>query len=256
MANEHWTDRLSEYLDGELNAAERAACEAHLEECSDCAGTLEELRALVSGAALLPDVPPRRDLWPGIERRLPPRTGEAAAETGRTPARLGAAGSAAMGPVGSTAVEDDRVVSLASRRRVSVTVPQLAAAAIALILFSAGSVWLMLPISPPRAPQVATAPGSATRGAATATPVSFTTAYEEAVTDLEAEFEQRRADLDPATVRVVEENLAIIDRAIVEARRALEQDPSSGFLTSHLAGTMRKKVDLLRRVAALEQTEI
>ena len=53
------------------------------------------------------------------------------------------------------------------------------------------------------------------------------------------------------TVRVLEENLAIIDRAIADARTALEQDPASRYLNGHLGRTLRRKVDLLQRAATL-----
>ena len=33
--HEEWTDQLSDYLDGELSADERAAVEAHLRGCAD-----------------------------------------------------------------------------------------------------------------------------------------------------------------------------------------------------------------------------
>ena len=36
-------ERLSEYLDDELDAAERAAVEAHLAECGECRADLEAL---------------------------------------------------------------------------------------------------------------------------------------------------------------------------------------------------------------------
>jgi len=54
--------------------------------------------------------------------------------------------------------------------------------------------------------------------------------------------------LDTATVRIVRKNLAVIDRAISEARMALRNDPGNAYLNLHLANTMRRKVDLLRRV--------
>ena len=40
----HWTDRLSEYQDGELSPAEHAACDAHLAECEMCRTVLRELQ--------------------------------------------------------------------------------------------------------------------------------------------------------------------------------------------------------------------
>ena len=45
--NDQWTDRLSEYVDGELAAGERTALEAHLATCAECRATLEELRRVV-----------------------------------------------------------------------------------------------------------------------------------------------------------------------------------------------------------------
>ncbi len=221
---EHWTDRLSDYLDGDLDAPDRDACEAHLERCPSCAATLEELRAVVAEAALLPDLPPERDLWPAIEGQLEPRK----------------------------STRSTRVFTFPSlpTRRVSFSIPQLAAAAIALIMISAGSVWLLVPAETGPA-VVARAPA---QGAAI--PVVMTDAYEETVRELEAEFGRRRPDLDPETIRVVEANLAIIDAAIAEARAALAEDPSSAFLNTHLASAMRQKVQLLRQAATIETTEI
>jgi hypothetical protein len=52
-------------------------------------------------------------------------------------------------------------------------------------------------------------------------------------------------------VRVVRQNLAVIDRAIAEARAALQNDPANTYPNLHLADTMRRKVELLRRINAL-----
>jgi len=49
----------------------------------------------------------------------------------------------------------------------------------------------------------------------------------------------------------VEQNLAIIDRAIDQARRALAADPASPYLHQHLALQMKAKLELLRRTTAL-----
>jgi hypothetical protein len=65
-----WNERLSEYLDGELGPAERAACEAHLAGCASCRALLDDLARLQRAARALPARPPERDLWPGIERAL------------------------------------------------------------------------------------------------------------------------------------------------------------------------------------------
>lgn len=243
MESEHWIDRLSEHLDGDLSAAERAECGAHLAECPRCAGALEELRAVVAQASLLPDLPPGRDLWPGIESRLTPRASRGS---------RGSRGSrAATAPADGV---DDGIIPLRWRRRVAVTIPQLAAAAIALVVFSVGAMWLALGGAAGPDPAVSAGPAGAA-GPGGAPQIVFAAAYNQAIAELEVEFDRRRSELDPETVRVVEENLAIIDAAILDAGRALEADPASGFLNTHLANAMRQKVDLLRRVAVIERTE-
>ena len=64
--SDRWTDRLSEYLDGELQPEEREDLQAHLFTCAACARTLAELRRVVERARALPDREPPRDLWPVI----------------------------------------------------------------------------------------------------------------------------------------------------------------------------------------------
>ena len=77
--------------------------------------------------------------------------------------------------------------------------------------------------------------------------------YESAIAQLERVLDVGREKLDTATVRKVEEKLALIDKAIDDARQALATDPSNAYLNRYLAGTMRRKLDLLRRTAALTE---
>ena len=75
--------------------------------------------------------------------------------------------------------------------------------------------------------------------------------YDEAIADLERTLEAGRTNLDPETVRVVEENLAAIDRAIDQCRRALATDPANVYLNTHLADARQRKLTLLRRATVL-----
>jgi Tfp pilus assembly protein PilF len=75
--------------------------------------------------------------------------------------------------------------------------------------------------------------------------------YDAAVADLEKALKADRDRLDASTIAIVEHNLQIIDQAIDQARRALEADPANGYLSGHLAEARRRKLDLLRRAAAL-----
>jgi hypothetical protein len=70
---------------------------------------------------------------------------------------------------------------------------------------------------------------------------------------LEAQLRAGQGKLDSMTVRVVEEKLRLIDRAIHEAERALAADPANAYLTGHLTDTRMRKLDLLRQAAALSR---
>jgi anti-sigma factor RsiW len=210
-----WTNRLSEYLDGDLAAGELAALEAHLAGCGDCRATLEQLRRVVARAQGLDDRPPAADLWPAIARH-----------------------------VGVVSLDARR-----ARRRLSFTVPQLAAAAVALALLSGGSAWLMLRgRSTGPMPQQAVTPSPAMTNVGT---YEASPRYAAAVASLERVLAQGRGQLDTATVRVIEKNLRIIDRAIRDAQSALAADPGNSYLNLHLAQEMRRKLELLRQAAAL-----
>jgi anti-sigma factor RsiW len=219
---DQWTDRLSEYLDGELEPAETRELEAHLAACPPCADTLTRLRAVVARARQVVDRPPARDLWPDILTRLEPR-------------RVS----------GALAVPFARRVA---GRRWSLNILQLAAAAVLIIAVSGGAAWWLrasavLPTLPHATRDMAPA-GLRVASAADAD-------YENAVLDLQQELARERPRLDPRTVAIVERNLAVIDRAIDEARRALANDPASAYLNNHLAAARRRKLDLLRRATDL-----
>ena len=79
------------------------------------------------------------------------------------------------------------------------------------------------------------------------------TEYDAAVADLQRALQSGRGQLDPATVKIVEQNLAIIDQAVDDARRALAQDPANADLSGYLQETKRRKLDLLRHAAALAE---
>jgi predicted anti-sigma-YlaC factor YlaD len=228
MTQDPWTNRLSEYLDGELPEWERHALESHLESCAECSLIVSDLRRVVRRARTLKNPPPVTDLWPGIA------------------ARIGA---------GIPKAQD--VVDLDAQRRVrrrwAFSLPQLAAAGIALMTVSGGAVWFMSAAarqSVVSAP-VPSSPPEGTPAVSVAMKPNASQSYAAAVADLERVLADGRGKLDTTTVRIIEQNLAAIDRAIAEAQRALDADSANLYLNTHLAETMRRKLDLLRQAAAL-----
>lgn len=231
--HERWTDRLSDYLDGEVDLAERRQIEAHLAECEACASVLADLESIAEGAAGLGDLPPSRDLWPEIESRIAPREPEVVPLTPRRDA---------------------------GARRFSFTATQLAAAAVAFLLIGAVAVWTLRSVErvDPNGPATfAEGTGSPPDGVETST-VAYEQggdwAVNDAVTDLERVYRENRDRLDPATARAVERNLAVIDGAIEEIRQALAEDSSDPFLHSHLARTQQRKLELLRQTVSMTRS--
>ena len=78
--------------------------------------------------------------------------------------------------------------------------------------------------------------------------------YVLAAKDLERVLAEGRDKLSPATVAVLERNLALIDAAIAEARAALEADPANADLRALLWGAHRQKLDLLDRATRLTRS--
>lgn len=223
-----WNDRLSDYLDADMSGDELAEVEAALEGDAELRQVLEELRAVRDTAGSLPGHAPASDLWPAIESRI-------------------------------TADQDASVVRLASakpgsgRRSFSFTVPQLAAAAVALLVLGSASVWVALSVQN----------GGLENGSPVAVvPVpeaSFVSSpedgsafsYDATVQDLEEQLRIGRDRLDPKTVEALEGSLATIDRAIARAQDALEADPASIYLNRHLADARTRKLRVLQQAAVL-----
>ena len=224
MTADPWTARLSEYVDDALAPGERAELERHLPACADCRNTIAELRRVKIRADALADRPPTADLWPGIAARI-------GVPAGATPAA----------PTLRT-----------QRRAFTFTLPQLAAAGLLVAAVGAGTAWLALvgddvertgtPVAVGSGPE--SRPGPRVRLTAVAS-------YDAAIADLQRVLDANRAQLDTSTIRVLEESLRSIDRAIQRAQAALAAEPGDAYLNAHLAETMRRKLELMRRAAAL-----
>ena len=75
--------------------------------------------------------------------------------------------------------------------------------------------------------------------------------YDREIQKLRQIMKTRRAQLDPKTITVLEQSIAVIDSAIAQSRAALAKDPASGFLATQLNHSLEKKVELLRTAAML-----
>ena len=257
MTCEQLEERLSEWLDHDVDPATRVMVERHLSSCARCTALVADLAEIRREAASLPALVPSRDLWPGIEARI-------------------------QAPV--IALDQPRVARPASERRAVRRSWWLGAAAAALVAVTAGVTYYVTIQTTPTETVAAAGP-AVTRGPDTAAPIEVTqpaaelvsetersaaerstrpaagtparsdvtqhSEYARDVAQLRAIVSQRRTEFDSTTIAVLEKNLELIDRAIAESRAALQRDPASDFLADQLARAMTKKVAILRTAALL-----
>lgn len=246
---------LAAWLEGDLPRETREALESHLSECLRCAALVRDLGAIRRDAAELPVLEPSRDLWEGIAARIETPVYQLAPSPDRLTRRrqFVRQGLIAAGLVAVTA----GVTHTLTLRTVTGNAAPVAA------VFPIDSARPRVVVSDTTAPSPSGAAETpALAGAApaarsvlgSATPASnsaTTMAYDREIMQLRLLVNQRRTELDPVTVAVVENSLTQIDRAILDARNALARDPASRFLTEQLNRALEKKLGVLRTAALL-----
>jgi anti-sigma factor RsiW len=256
-----FSDRLMAYLEHETDDATRMAVERHAASCDDCGALLADLRRLPVDASNLPELTPSRDLWSGIAARIEaPVVSIGTVQRGKSVAfrrrgwmrgALIAASLVAAAGVGYLAavkraqqpgrdlasiiqpMETVTVASAPETTFVSASPSGVAAAPEATTIVRPASTVLATPAKA----QVAVATLSAD--------------YDREIARLRTLIEQRRNQLDPITVAIIERNLQVIDAAIVECKKAIIRDPASRFLIESLNQSLQTKVELMRTAALL-----
>lgn len=272
MTCEAFDAALPDYLEGTLDGSMRASVERHLRECLRCAGLVRDLEKISKDGAALPDLAPERDLWSGIEARIAAPVIPLAARPERqrrlAPAWMGIAAAALIvSTAGVTYVLTARSFGPGGDGRIARgTIP---AAQVQPADASASGA----SAAPESASGASTQnsvgreiPGSAQSQAGAVRPgvpaslasrnAQADQSHSEAVYGKEIEMlqnivRQRRTQLDPSTVAIIERNLQIIDAAINQSRAALARDPASMMLSEQLTHALDKKVELLRTAAML-----
>jgi anti-sigma-K factor RskA len=220
---------INEYVEGTLDALDRAEIELHLASCVPCRQTVEDLREILQVTGTLePRVPPVR-VWSRIERAiklepavrdLQPSMGDGAAPA--RPNRL-------------------RYV-------------RIAAVAAAIALATAVGLRFGPSLRDTRGVR-SDAAGTAAAGEAAASVASelrlAETHYEKAIKGLEEIATSEQDSLDPRTAAAVRKSLAVIDQAISESRAAVRSQPASEPAQESLIENFKSKIGLLQNTVAL-----
>ena len=219
---EHLTElQFNDYLDGLLNETKQRAVHAHLALCAECRADVDALRSVLADVHALPrDVKAGRDLLPDIHARL-------------------------------DAEQVKALDSWRTRSLWSLRVP-LTAAAVLLVVASVVVTRFIDQRAPVAASFTAQPNGSSVLVSQHVNDLE--TRYEGAIAELQQMIDAQRAQLSPATIRVLEDNLRVIDRAIRESRAALQADPANEMVNEMLWSAYEKKLELLRRATSVVST--
>jgi hypothetical protein len=228
-------ERTHDLVDGLLSsdAAERAR--SHIAVCAECRERHAMLSELATDLRTLPrDAAPPPDVWEGISRRI----------EGTMPGSEPASADVLVLPGVSSGRVD-------ARRRIAFTIPQLAAASIAMAIVSASVVWMTLSQPETPVPAMTTEPAAVGAARFVTDDASYDTALDELMTIVEA----ARPYLAPETLVALDQSIAEIDAAIAEIATALETDPASELLHSMLVNQQRSKLRVLSQVATLSESQ-
>jgi anti-sigma factor RsiW len=215
---------LGDYVDDSLDAGQRAAVSEHLVGCRACQALVADFSEVRRAAAALGTIEPPERTWAQIERRLE--------RTLRTPS------------------VDNQQSASQGRAEAGHAVrrwPWLAAAA-ALVLATAGGVWL---VRPPLGGETAAATDTTTAQAVEAELAQAAQHYEKAISGLEQIANAEKGALDPRTAATLQENMGVVDQAIDESRAALNAEPASDPARRSLLDSFKAKIELLQNTIAL-----
>jgi anti-sigma factor RsiW len=206
---------LSDYVDGELAPEARAQATAHLAECDDCRGLIEDLARLRDTARGLGPITPPDHLWGNIQASLP--------ATPRQTRWQWAGLAAALVLVTAGAYFFTRLMApglpstLLDRQHAGTS-------------------------NASAAPTVETVEQELAKAAAH---------YEAAITQLEAVARQDNNALPADAAAKLQVSLSQVDKFIAESRAALVSEPQNEPARDSLFSALRRKVEILQQTVAL-----
>jgi len=224
-----YEERLNDYLDNLLAPPERAGVEQHLEGCAGCREALAAMRSLRERTASLPrSVEPARDLWPGIR-------------DSQTWPRRPVPGSILGLPVWMTGW--GRLV------------PAAASIVLVLVIVVVAMIGLRQSTVPP-GPGDGGVSGVAPARLPPQEPLEMAEAeYRAATEKLLAALQRERGAASLEAVKVIEENLRIVEGAIQEIHRAAVDHPGHKVDERVVISLYRTRFELLRQAVRLFSRE-
>ncbi|MGH9162719.1 MAG: zf-HC2 domain-containing protein [Vicinamibacteraceae bacterium] len=224
-------DLLVDLVDDALDPASAANVELHVARCPRCGPLVKDLRAIRQAASALPPISPPAHVWPRIRAALQT---EAWRDHGAPVARF-------PSPVS----------------RSPATWSRMAAAAAVLIAAISAGLWSLWISRDQAVPLRATRTDVGDRRAqdlvdTVESEIALAAAhYEKAIAKLEEAARASGTELDPDVMATLKTNLALVDGAIEDSRRAVRAQPENLVAQTSLLDAFQRKVTLLQDTVAL-----
>ena len=211
---------LSDYIDGELELGEQVKIERHLGDCEPCRAVRDDLLQIVHFSHQLPEQAPSGALWARIQSDI-----------------------AEQRPAGFLSRAGAWWTS-AQSRHFNLSIPQMAAAAAALVIVL--SIGVMMTRQNGASNEMAMISSAA--GAAPQVQVLSSAdlqQLEKQISNLSASIEQRKVSWDPALRVKFEKNMLLIEQSLAECRHQLNDNPGDDVSQELMLNAYREKVRLL-----------
>ncbi len=222
-----FSDKLSDFIDGELEAETMARIDDHLRECERCSDEISRLESMVEELRALPEEPVPEGLWLRIEGSL---------QQQKAPA----------GGRGLWSSLAERLETLRKGGRAPLWRPALAAAVSLIVIVAVVS--QMTPTGREQGPL----PRERMLAQAIEEVRAAELHYIKAIESLEAVSAARAGSLPEGLVVELEANLKVIDEMIVTCGNAFGDYPANKRLQAHLLGAYSRKISMLEKISGIE----
>jgi anti-sigma-K factor RskA len=211
---------LSDYIDGELELGEQVKLERHLGDCEPCRAVRDDLLQIVHFSHQLPEHSPSGALWARIQSDI--KEQQPADFWSRTQGWW----------------------TRTRRRHFDLSIPQMAAAAAALVIVLSIGVIVSRQASAPAGMYLAS---SLTDAPSEVRPLSSPDLQqlEKQISNLSATIEQRKVSWDPQLRLKFEKNMTLIEQSLAECRHQLSDNPEDDISQELMLNAYREKVRLL-----------
>lgn len=211
---------ISEYIDGELNAAKKVKLDEHCAQCANCKKLLGDFRTISTSAKELDTFSPPESTWRKIQEKM--------------------------------TAEEQEILTLAPQKQSRFSLPRLSYVLSAVLLVAFLS--LVFIYGPRYWSGQAIVPELENQQYTLAKLEEAEHHYQLAIKALSEALMAQSEQLDPQVAEVFRTNLELIDQSINACRQAVLSDPNNIESRKYLLAAYKEKANLLNEIMAVKDT--